>query len=106
MSGATTLAYVAGAAVVGSMYMQHEQGRRAAKAQEAGQRQAAQQASAQADQAQKDFNRANQKAPDSRAALSAAAMSGRAGQSGTLLTGPQGVGQSALTLGRNSLLGS
>lgn len=50
-------------------------------------------------------NRANAKSPDSAAMLSANMMAGKAGQSGTLLTGPQGVDPSQLTLGKTTLLG-
>lgn len=56
-------------------------------------------------QAEQDMNRANQKKPDTMAMLNDAAQKGRAGQSGTMLTGPQGVDPSMLTLGKNTLLG-
>jgi hypothetical protein len=69
-----------------------------------------QQAQANADrtaaQADQDFNRANQKKPDTSAILSAAQQAGKGGQSGTMLTGAQGVDPSALTLGKSTLLGS
>ena len=51
-------------------------------------------------------NRANQKNPDTAAILSAAQQSGKAGASGTMLTGPTGVDVSTLQLGKNTLLGS
>lgn len=54
---------------------------------------------------QQSFNRANQKQPSTQRALSAVGSAARAGQSGTMLTGPQGVNQSALTLGKSTLLG-
>lgn len=50
-------------------------------------------------------NRANQKTPNTRQILSEAEQAGKAGVSGTMLTGPQGIDPSSLTLGRNSLLG-
>jgi hypothetical protein len=56
----------------------------------------------QADQAN---NRANAKTPDSAAAMAANIMAGKAGQSGTMLTGPQGIDPTQLTLGKNTLLG-
>lgn len=56
----------------------------------------------QADQAN---NRANAKSPDVTAMMSANLLAGKAGQSGTMLTGPQGVDASTLTLGKNTLLG-
>ena len=55
-----------------------------------------------ADQA---INRANQKSPDSAAAMAANVLAGKAGQSGTMLTGSQGIDQSQLTLGKTNLLG-
>lgn len=51
-------------------------------------------------------NRANAKAPDSAAAMAANVLAGKAGNSGTMLTGPTGVDPSQLTLGKNTLLGS
>ena len=79
------------------------------------QKQASQQSSAQkqaqanadktASEADQANNKANQKSPDTSALLSAAAQSGKAGASGTMLTGPQGVDPNALSLGKNTLLG-
>lgn len=66
------------------------------------QEQAADQATNQANQA---TNQANQKKPNTAWILDAAAQAGKAGASGTMLTGPQGVDPSALTLGKNTLLG-
>lgn len=51
------------------------------------------------------MNRANQKRPDTRRIQDAAAQAGKSGASGTMLTGPQGIDFSALTLGKNTLLG-
>jgi len=99
MSGAVTA--VAVGAIGANMYMSNRQ----EKAQRSAQKQAQQQAQQQVKQAEQDMNRANQKRPDSNALLSAAQQSGRAGASGTMLTGPQGVDQSALTLGKSTLLG-
>lgn len=50
-------------------------------------------------------NRANRKSPDVSAMLSASALAGRSGQSGTMLTGPQGLATSTMTLGKTNLLG-
>lgn len=52
------------------------------------------------------MNRANQKQPDSAAILSAMNQAGKAGASGTMLTGPQGVDPSAMSLGKSTLLGA
>jgi len=54
---------------------------------------------------QQSFNQANQKQPNAQRALSAVGAASRAGQSGTMLTGSQGVDTSALALGKNTLLG-
>lgn len=50
-------------------------------------------------------NKANAKAPDTGALMAANASAGRQGNAGTMLTGPQGVDTSQLTLGKNTLLG-
>ena len=64
-------------------------------------------AQAKADQQAADEanNKANAKAPDVSAMLSAAALSSRSGQAGTLLTGPQGIDPASLKLGKSTLLG-
>lgn len=50
-------------------------------------------------------NKANAKAPDSAALMAANMANGAMGNSGTMLTGPGGVDNSDLKLGKNSLLG-
>lgn len=55
-----------------------------------------------ADRAQ---NKANAKAPDVAGMLGAAGRASAGGQAGTLLTGPQGLDTTALTLGKSTLLG-
>lgn len=50
-------------------------------------------------------NRANAKSPDTAAMLSANMLAGKTGQSGTMLTGTQGVDPTTLTLGKTTLLG-
>lgn len=77
----------------------------AAKQQKKAQDQALANANATAKAADEANNRANQKQPDTGAILSAAQQAGKAGGSGTMLTGPQGVDPSALTLGKSTLLG-
>lgn len=57
-------------------------------------------------QADENMNRATQKRPNTAGILSEAQQSGRAGVSGTMLTGSQGVDPSTLNLGRNTLLGA
>lgn len=51
-------------------------------------------------------NRTNTKRADTGAALDSATQAGKAGASGTMLTGPQGIDPAALNLGKNTLLGS
>jgi hypothetical protein len=50
-------------------------------------------------------NKANRRSPDTAAALASAILAGKSGQSGTMLTGPQGVDTSTLMLGKATLLG-
>jgi hypothetical protein len=57
-------------------------------------------------QGEMEMNRANRKSPNANAILSAAQQAGRAGASGTMLTGPTGVDPNQLQLGRSSLLGA
>ena len=96
MSAAQIGALAVGAVSAASQYdasrRQKNQAKDAANA-------AQQQAQREAQQADMQFNRANQ-----RRAVDAGAMPGGAGNS-TLLTGPGGVDPSALTLGKNTLLG-
>jgi len=81
------------------------QGERAAKAQKNAQAQALQQSQKAARQADIANNKANRKRPNSGAILDAAKQAGKGGQSGTMLTGPQGVDSSSLSLGKSTLLG-
>jgi hypothetical protein len=99
MSGAVTA--IAAVSAAYSIYS----GERAAHAQRDAQNQALADANRQAAAADQAQNRANQKHPDTSAILSAAGQAGRAGESGTMLTGPAGVDASTLNLGKNTLLG-
>jgi len=129
MSGAVTAAVVVGA----GMYMSHQQQQAQRSAQQQAEQQAQQQADqarAESDRlaqeyqkqtaayqqqakimqqqlldSQQSFNRANQKQPNAQRALSALGSAAKSGQSGTMLTGPRGVDQSDLTLGKSTLLG-
>lgn len=95
---------LAAAAIVSAIYGIYS-GERAKDAQSSAQEQAHDNAIAQAKAADQATNRANQKRPDTSAILSAAQQAGRAGASGTMLTGSQWVDPSSLTLGKNTLLG-
>jgi uncharacterized protein HemX len=106
MSGAiSATAIVAGAAVAGTAYSVYS-GRQQKKAQSAAQNEARANALKQEKMADEATNRANQKKPDTMAILDAASQAGKAGMSGTMLTGPQGVSSDAMSLGRSTLLGS
>lgn len=59
-----------------------------------------------ADQADQANNRANGKSPDIGAMLSRNTLDAKGGQSGTMLTGPQGVDPKTLLLGKSTLLGA
>ena len=95
----------AAVAAVASVAVAYNNGQEQKKAAEKASQQAQDNANKQAAQADQDMNRANQKKPDTSAILSAAQQSGKAGASGTMLTGPQGVDPNALNLGKNTLLG-
>lgn len=58
-----------------------------------------------ADLADQAMNRANAKQPDIGKLRSSNVNASKGGQSGTMLTGPQGVDTSSLTLGKATLLG-
>ena len=55
---------------------------------------------------EQQFNKLNGRTPDTMALMDQNTQAGKNGPSGTLLTGPQGVDPSKLTLGRNTLLGA
>ena len=109
MSGAisaTTLiaatAVTAAATVGASVYSGRKQEKRARAAADQAQRNADKQAKA----AEEATNKAEQKTANAAARLDEAALAGKAGMSGTMLTGPQGVAPDLLNLGKNTLLGS
>lgn len=81
-------------------------GERAAEAQEESQLQSLLRTEQQAKKSEEAMNKANQKKPNTAAILSAAQQAAKGGVGGTMLTGPQGVGQDQLSLGKTSLLGS
>lgn len=56
--------------------------------------------------ADENMNRATQKRPNTSSILSEAEQAGKAGVSGTMLTGPTGVDPSELKLGKSTLLGA
>lgn len=81
-------------------------GEKNAKAQASAQAQSQANAQSQAALADQANNAANQKRPDTSSILSAASQAGRAGVSGTMLTGPTGIDPNSLTLGKSTLLGA
>lgn len=94
-------------AAVGAVgaYSQHQAASKAADAQASASAQATTNAKNQADQADQANNRANGKLPDVAGLASGNAMSAKGGQSGTMLTGAQGVDPNTLALGKSTLLG-
>lgn len=96
---------IAAVAAIGSAAYTVYSGERAADAQSSAQNEARANAEKQATAADQAQNKANQKKPDTSAILSAAGQAGKAGESGTMLTGPAGVGTNMLNLGKNTLLG-
>lgn len=104
MSGAilAVTAVTAAATVGASIYSGRKQEKQARAASEQAQRNADNQAKA----AEEATNKAEQKTANAAARLDEAALAGKSGVSGTMLTGPQGVDPSQLMLGKNTLLGS
>ena len=80
-------------------------GERSATAQDRSQRQALANSRATAQSADEANNRANQKRPNANAILAAAQQAAKGGMGSTLLTGPQGVSSSEMSLGKSTLLG-
>lgn len=101
----------AGIAAAGTSYsiVAGEQGKKAQKQamqrQERAQAETAQRAAMQQRRSQEAMMRSTQEQPDV-AGIMAAAQESAAGPSATMLTGPQGVDPSQLSLGRSTLLGS
>ena len=93
-------AAVAGAAIA------YNNGQEQKKAAEKASQQAEANAKKQEKAADEATNRANTKRADTGAALDSAIQAGKAGASGTMLTGPQGIDPAALNLSKNTLLGS
>lgn len=105
MSGATTATYImAGAAVAGTV-ISYQNGKKQEAAAEKAMQQAQANADKQAKSADEAMNKANQKRPNVQGVLDSATQAGKAGASGTMLTGPQGVSPDQLNLGRSTLLG-
>jgi len=99
---------LAGAALVvaaaGTGYSIHA-GEQNADMQRSAQRNAMRQAEATAKSNEEAANRANMKRPNVNAILAAAQSAAKSGVGSTMLTGPTGVDQSALSLGKSTLLG-
>ena len=104
MSGGAT-AVMAAAAVAGAA-ISYANGQEQKKAAEKARQQAEANAKKQEKAADEATNRANTKRADTGAALDSATQAGKAGASGTMLTGPQGIDPAALNLSKNTLLGS
>lgn len=105
MSGATTAAYVVAATMAASTAYSAYAGNKADQNQRSAQRQSLRTAEDQTNAAEQANNKANQKRPDVAGALASAMLAGKAGSSGTMLTGPGGIDPNALQLGKSTLLG-
>lgn len=109
MSGAMTV--IAVAAATTAAYTIYSGEKAAEKQQESLQQQKTAQGEAkvaaekQQQTAEQNVNRAASKQPDSGAILSAAGQAAKGGPAGTMLTGPMGVNQADLNLGKSTLLG-
>lgn len=109
--GGTALAVIATAAVASTAYTVYagEQAREkqgeAMDQQRKAQAEAKGAAEKQQASAEQNINRANAKSPDTGAILSAATQAAKGGAAGTMLTGPSGVNQADLNLGKSTLLG-
>lgn len=99
MFGLTAAELIGALVVAGSAASQADGARRAGNT-------AADNAKKQASDQEQQFNKLNGKTPDSAAMMDQNTQAGKDGPSGALLTGPQGIDPSKLTLGRNTLLGA
>lgn len=106
------LGTMAASAAAGTGYAIYagEQGKKAQQDAMARQQQAQQKAAAAATSQQRKsemaMNAANRAQPDVSAIMANASKSAAGGPAGTMLTGPTGVDPNALSLGKNTLLGS
>ena len=105
MAALTAAAIIGAAALAASTGYSIYEGERADDMQRRSQRQALADSRATAQSADEANNRANQKRPNANAILASAQQAAKGGMGGTLLTGPQGVDSSELSLGRSTLLG-
>ena len=101
---ATAIMIAAGVAAASTAYSAYAQ-KEAAGDQRKAQDEATAKAEKNAKLADEASNRANQRRPDVNSIMSAAGQAARGGASGTMLTGPQGAGADAGSLGKTSLLG-
>ncbi len=96
-------AAIIGAAIAGAGASAYS-AKKESDAQKKAQRSAEAIAEKQKNQAEREFNRANAKTPDL-AGIMASNKRAEGAAGSTMLTGPQGVSQDALTLGKSTLLG-
>lgn len=96
-------AAIIGAAIAGAGASAYS-AKKESDAQKKAQRSAEAIAEKQKNQAEREFNRANAKTPDL-AGIMASNKRAEGAAGSTMLTGPQGVSQDALSLGKNTLLG-
>ncbi len=97
-------AAIIGAAIAGAGASAYS-AKKESDAQKKAQRSAEAIAEKQKNQAEREFNRANAKTPDLAGIMASNKRAEGAAAGSTMLTGPQGVSQDALSLGKNTLLG-
>lgn len=95
------------AAIIPAMALAYSvySGERASKAQKNAQSEAKENARKSAERAEQEMNKANATKANAAALQSANEQAAQGGVGGTMLTGPSGVDNSKLTLGKSTLLG-
>lgn len=105
MSGATTAIYVAAAVSAAAAATSYYQGQKQMGAQKSATKQAKAASDLTAKQQEEATNKANSRSPDVASLMYDNMENASGGQSGTMLTGAQGVDPASLSLGKSTLLG-
>lgn len=105
MSGATTAIYVSAAVAAAAATASYVQGQKQMSAQKTATKQAKAASDLTAKQQEEATNKANKKSPDVASLMYDNMQQASGGESGTMLTGAQGVDQASLSLGKSTLLG-
>ena len=105
MSGGATAIYVAAAVTAAAAASSYVQGKKQISAQKDATKQAKEASDRVAKQQEEATNKANKKSPDVASLMYDNMENASGGQSGTMLTGAQGVDPTSLSLGKSTLLG-